>query len=209
MIVGTKPEVHVLIIGAPASGKGTLCKKLSEDYGFYHLSVGDLIRQALNDRTNHALDEAREEAMKRMKEGTLLATEVLVPIMTAEIGKQRLSGHRRFLIDGFPRRLDQAASFAPHMIKPMLVIHVQCPRDVALNRYLSRKLPGRLDDDEELFHRRYHHYLRHNDDISAHYRAMGVLVEIDSSGDTQSTYERLVQLLREHEIWKMFHETAG
>ena len=60
----------------------------------------------------------------------------------------------------------------------MLFIHVQCPRDVALTRYISRKLPGRLDDDEKLFHWRYHHYLQHNDEIVAHYRAGSILVEV-------------------------------
>ena len=101
------------MLGAPASGKGTLCKKLSEDYGFYHLSVGDLIREALNDRINHNLDEAREDAMKRLNQGTLLATEVLIPLLTQEISNQRSLGHQKFLIDGFSRRLDQAAAFAP------------------------------------------------------------------------------------------------
>ena len=67
------------MIGAPASGKGTLCKELAEDYGFYHLSVGDLMRQALKDRTNHNIDEACEDAIKRMNQETLLATELLIP----------------------------------------------------------------------------------------------------------------------------------
>ncbi|MCJ1434949.1 hypothetical protein MMC27_004319 [Xylographa pallens] len=178
MALATDSETYVMIIGAPASGKGTLCKKLAEDYGFYHLSVGDLIRQALNDQTNHNIDEARKDAIKSMNEGTLLATEVVIPLMTENISVQRTLGYRRFLIDGFPRCMEQAAVFAPEIIKPMLVIHVQCPRDVALNRYLSRKLPGRLDDDEKLFHRRYLHYLRHNDEILAHYRAMDILMEV-------------------------------
>ena len=92
------------MIGAPASGKGTLCVKLAEDYGFYHLSVGDPIRQVLNNRTNHSIDEAREDSTKRMNQGTLLATEALIPLMTEEISTQRSLGHRRFLIDGFANR---------------------------------------------------------------------------------------------------------
>ncbi|MCJ1399100.1 hypothetical protein MMC11_002302 [Xylographa trunciseda] len=204
-----EPEVYVLIIGAPASGKGTLCKKLADDYGFYHLSVGDLIRQALNDRTNHGIDEAREDAIKRMNHGTLLAADFLIPLMTEEIDKQRLLGYQRFLIDGFPRRMDQVAAFAPSTIKSTLVIHVQCSRDVALSRYLSRKIPGRLDEDEKLFHRRYHHYLQYNDEILAHYRATDALVEVDSSGETERTYQRLLKLLETHEAWARIEKTVA
>ena len=77
--------------------------------------MGDLIRQALNDKTNHSIDEARDEAIQRMKLGKLLATEVLIPLMTEEISTQRLLGRRRFLIDGFPRRIDQAAAFSANV----------------------------------------------------------------------------------------------
>ncbi|MCJ1390121.1 cytidine monophosphate (UMP-CMP) kinase 1, cytosolic [Xylographa bjoerkii] len=195
--------------GAPASGKGTICKKLAKDYGFYHLSVGDLVRQALNDRTNHSIDEAREDAIKGMNQGTLLATEVLIPLMTEEIRMQRLLGHQRFLIDGFPRRMDQAAALSSDTIKPVFTIHVQCPRDLAFDRYMNRKIPGRLEDDEKLFNRRYHHYLRHNDEILVYYRADNTLVEVDSSGDIQSTYQQLLKLLGEHEAWKKIEETVA
>ena len=60
----------------------------------------------------------------------------------------------------------------------MLIIHLQCPKDLALARYMNRRIPGRLEDDEELFHRRYDHFLQHNDEILAHYRALDNLVEV-------------------------------
>lgn len=93
----------IFIIGAPGSGKGTLCKKLSGEYGFSHLSVGDLLRQFTS------LSNANKNIVDCVHHGELVPVKALTPILKSHIDEEVESGRNIILLDGFPRRLDQAA----------------------------------------------------------------------------------------------------
>ena len=93
-------RVSVLfVLGGPGSGKGTQCAKLVHDYGFTHLSAGDLLR-AEQDRPDSEFGGMIKEYIR---DGKIVPMEVTVQLlenaMTAEIGK-REDGKGRFLIDG-------------------------------------------------------------------------------------------------------------
>lgn len=90
--------------GSPGAGKGTLCKRLAADYGFTHLSVGDMLRDLVANP-----DDADDVVRDYVKRGELLPMEHLLPLLKVKIGKC-VSG-RPILLDGFPRRLDQAWEF--------------------------------------------------------------------------------------------------
>lgn len=58
---------------------------------------------------------------------------------------------------------------------PALVIFFQCPQETARQRYLSRKLPDRLLDDEKMFVKRFEQFDRENPDILHYYQSAGTL----------------------------------
>lgn len=92
-------EVSVIfVLGGPGSGKGTQCANLVRDYGFKHLSAGDLLR-AEQDREGSEFGDMIKEYIR---EGTIVPMEVTVQLlenaMTDEI--QGKGGKGRFLIDG-------------------------------------------------------------------------------------------------------------
>ncbi len=62
--------------------------------------------------------------------------------------------------------------------KPDLVLFFDCKESIAADRYLTRKLDGRLDDNEEMFYRRYEEFQRLNADVLDYYRNLGVLVTV-------------------------------
>ncbi|KAF5876305.1 putative ump-cmp kinase protein [Botrytis fragariae] len=64
--------------------------------------------------------------------------------------------------------------------KPDLVLYFCCGKEIALHRYLTRKLEGRLDDNEEIFHRRYEEFERLNPAIVDYYRDLGILLVVCS-----------------------------
>ena len=94
-------------IGAPASGKGTICRKLAEDYDLYHLSVGDLVRAQYRDGTF----DNDEMARLCIDQGKLLATQFILPILKNKVEEEDRHGQHGYLLDGFPRRLDQGLEF--------------------------------------------------------------------------------------------------
>ena len=93
----------VFVLGGPGSGKGTQCAKLVEDYGFTHLSAGDLLRDEVKSRS-----EVGQMCMYLMTEGKLVPMEVTMQLLKSAM---EAAPTRNFLIDGFPRALDQALAF--------------------------------------------------------------------------------------------------
>ena len=89
--------------GGPGSGKGTQCSKIVDEFGFVHLSAGDLLRAEINSGS------ANGNMIKAMiKEGTIVPAEVTVKLLQKAMES---SGQDKFLIDGFPRNEENRLCF--------------------------------------------------------------------------------------------------
>jgi adenylate kinase family enzyme len=86
------------VIGAPGSGKGTQCDKLVEEFGYTHISTGDLMRIEGKKGTKEG-----EQIRKRMKDGLLVPYETTVQVL---INALIANPSQNYLIDGFPRAVD-------------------------------------------------------------------------------------------------------
>lgn len=86
--------------GAPGAGKGSLSAILAKDYGFKHLSIGDLLRQVV------ASPDADKTIVEYVRRGELLTTGLLFQIL-----KPHIEEGGTIFLDGFPRRLNQAKAF--------------------------------------------------------------------------------------------------
>ena len=90
--------------GGPGSGKGTQCAKIVKEFGFKHISAGDLLRQEVAKETDQG-----KEIQQIMTQGKLVPAEVIVKLL-----KQTLLTNSNvvgFLLDGFPRNLSQGEAF--------------------------------------------------------------------------------------------------
>jgi adenylate kinase family enzyme len=92
IIKADKPHV-LFILGGPGAGKGTQCEILVSDYGYKHLSTGDLLRDEIKNKGPEAA--SIEEFIK---EGKLVPSTTLVKLIKNKIEKEGWSGH--YLIDG-------------------------------------------------------------------------------------------------------------
>lgn len=113
-----KKVVIVFVLGGPGAGKGTHCESLKRDYDFVHLSAGDLLR-AEQQREGSQYGKLIADCIK---EGKIVPMEVTIGLLRNAI-KHALDarsndkseawgdGRGRFLIDGFPRKLDQSEKF--------------------------------------------------------------------------------------------------
>lgn len=91
-------EVTVIfVLGGPGAGKGTQCSKLVSDYGFKHLSAGDLLREE-QDRTG---SDFGEMIKTYIKEGTIVPMEVTIQLLENAMKKAMAEEKKStFLIDG-------------------------------------------------------------------------------------------------------------
>src|SRR4051812_14355375 len=103
--IWSSDEVTVLfVLGGPGAGKGTQCQKLVSDYGFKHLSAGDLLREE-QDREG---SEFGEMIKTYIKEGTIVPMEVTVQLLENAMRSSMESGknvNKMFLIDGIASTL--------------------------------------------------------------------------------------------------------
>lgn len=165
----------VLLIGPQGSGKSTQAKLLSEYLNIPVISTGDIFR---------SLSESESEEGERIRaileEGKLVDDKT-----TAEIVKKRLEGKEDFIMDGYPRTIEQMKIFDPGFDK---VIYLDVPQDMVINRLMLR---GRADDTSELIRRRLDLYYKQTQPLLDYYKELGKLVEVDGSGDIQAIQDEI------------------
>lgn len=131
-----------VIIGVQGSGKGTMARRLVEDYDLVHISVGDTFRWHIQ---NHTKMGAR---IKR-----IVASGHLVPDATVEeVVRSRLSMHDwnyGFLLDGFPRNPEQAQFYLENYDCDA-VIHLDISDEAVLHRITNRRLCSKCGLDYNL-----------------------------------------------------------
>ncbi|KAF2725434.1 UMP-CMP kinase-like protein [Polychaeton citri CBS 116435] len=150
---GSDEALVIFVLGGPGAGKGTQCANLVRDYGFRHLSAGDLLR-AEQDRQG---SEFGEMIKSYIKEGLIVPMEVTIQLLENAMNDTITeTGNRLFLIDGFPRKMDQALAFEEKVVKSKFTLFFDCPEDVMHQRLLKRgESSGRSDDNEESIKKRF------------------------------------------------------
>jgi adenylate kinase len=93
------------MFGPPGVGKGTQAKLLAEEFGIPHISTGDMLRVAVAEGT-----ELGKKAKAIMDEGRLVPDDVMIGIVHDVLTSPRVA--KGFILDGFPRTVDQAIALA-------------------------------------------------------------------------------------------------
>ncbi|MTJ49354.1 adenylate kinase [Dolichospermum sp. UHCC 0259] len=139
---------RLIFLGPPGAGKGTQAKTLAAFLQIPHISTGDILRQAIQDKTALGI-----QAQNFMDKGELVPDK-LVEDMVEERLKQP-DAQTGWILDGFPRKVTQA-EFLAELLKSLgqggeQVINLDAPDEAVITRLLGR---GRKDDTEEVIRRR-------------------------------------------------------
>ena len=97
---------HIVLLGPPGVGKGTQAEKIITEFGACHLSTGDVFRYAAREVSGPAPSPAMAAALAAMKRGELVSDATVVELVRERL--QCLACQYGFLLDGFPRTLEQA-----------------------------------------------------------------------------------------------------
>lgn len=168
--------MKLLLLGPQGSGKGTQASRVSEDHGIPHISTGEMFRAAI----------AAGTRLGREVEPILAAGELVPDELTVSLIRDRLSepdAARGFVLDGFPRNLDQAEALDAMLaeIGKTLdaVLFFDLSDEIALERLLGRaRDEGRGDDTPEVIERRLAIYHEQTEPVVERYRATGKLVPL-------------------------------
>jgi UMP-CMP kinase len=192
----------VYILGGPGSGKGTQSTHLVQNYGFIHMSAGDLLR-AEQDRQGSQYGQMIKDYIK---EGKIVPMEVTVKLlenaMHEKLGKEGSSVRGRFLIDGFPRQMDQAIFFEDSVCPSRCTLFLDCPEGVMKERLLNRgKTSGRSDDNEESIKKRFKTFVETSMPVVDYFEQQGKVVKVSAAGSVGEVYEDVVKGLGDMGIY--------
>lgn len=130
--------MNILIMGGPGAGKGTMSAKIVEKYNVNHISTGDIFRSEISNGTELGL-----KAKSYMDQGLLVPDEVTNNMVKSYLEnlKDKKNG---FLLDGYPRTLDQAKAFDALSqgsdLAIDIVIAMEIPFEVLAERVTGRRL---------------------------------------------------------------------
>jgi adenylate kinase len=123
----------VILLGAPGAGKGTQSKVLAAKYGLQHLATGDIFRGEIAAKTTLGV-----KAQDYVKSGKLVPDALVVEMVAG-----KLQAGTNYLLDGFPRNLEQAQALDKFLAKDKAsisaVIYLNLPNEEAMKRLTSRR----------------------------------------------------------------------
>ncbi|HEM47327.1 MAG TPA: adenylate kinase [Alphaproteobacteria bacterium] len=210
---------HIVIIGPPGSGKGTQAARVAGELGLKHLSTGDLLREAVAEKTPLGV-----EAERFMKNGELVPDRLMLGLIREELDRL---GDTGWILDGFPRTLPQAEALAKMLDERHTEIDIALLVDVdfeaIVERLTSRRvcpacnavfnlktmpdageicakcggnLVKRPDDEEETVRRRLDVYEKQTAPVVEHYRNAGILERVEGAGDIDEITAEILRLLK-------------
>jgi adenylate kinase len=193
--------MKIILLGAPGSGKGTVAKQLVEEFGYTHLSTGDMFREEIANQT-----ELGKQAKEILDRGELVPDD-----LTVEMLKSRLKTDK-YILDGFPRTIGQADAIKDFDID--LVIYFDIDEATVIERLTQRvsdpetgkiyhltfnpppegiKTIQRDDDKEETVVQRFKQYQEKTAPLIEYYQS--ILKTVDARPMIDVVYENVKTLL--------------
>lgn len=207
-------DMKMVLLGAPGSGKGTQAKRLCQELGLTLISTGDLLREAVRNNTPLGV-----KAKGFMDAGKLVPDELVIGLIREKVSG--LSGG--FLIDGFPRNLEQARML-DEIADINLAVNLDVDEQIIVDRIVNRRsckqcnevyhliakptreegmcdkcggeLYQRDDDSEATVRNRLEVYRAQTEPLIDYYDRQGLVARVDGTGNTpDGVYEQIREAL--------------
>nr|XP_046228264.1 adenylate kinase 9 [Scatophagus argus] len=146
------PPVKIAVVGPPKSGKTTVAQMFTHKYGLARLSIGSVMRMVLN--TQEHTDLA-VQMKKHLDQGLVVPDELAIQCLKVAL-MSSVCNTRGYVLDGFPKTLQQAELMESLSIIPMIVVELELNTVEVLNRGLVDKMkpnkPHLMHDSSEILH---------------------------------------------------------
>jgi adenylate kinase len=213
--------MRLIFFGSPGVGKGTQAKILVSQINIPHISTGDILRQAVKDKTPLGL-----KAKEIMNRGELVPDELMIALIKDTCQKD--SCKNGFLLDGFPRTIAQAKAFDNLLnqleIKDISLVYLSADEDEIIKRLSNRrackscnslfiyneikdlkKCPNcgavdsfylRDDDKKEVISKRLEVFRNETKPVLDHYEKQNKVINVQASGSIEEVTEKLFNALK-------------
>ena len=215
------PELNLILLGPPGSGKGTQGERLQEDFRLPYYATGDILRAAVKEGT-----EVGKRAKEFMDRGDLVPDEVIIGVIAERLqGEEAADG---FILDGFPRTVPQAEALSSKMMElgrsltavilidtredevvrrlggrrtceenPSHIYHLDFdpPKEEGVCDIDGAKLVVRDDDKPEVIKNRLGQYREKTEPLISYYEDHGILSKVDGAQSPDQVEESIHGIL--------------
>ncbi len=187
--------INIIFFGPPGAGKGTQAKEISKYLNLPHLSTGDILRNKIQQKDDLAL-----KLKDVMSSGKLVSDEILNQIVSEKLLSNSKNG---FILDGYPRTLDQSIYLNNLLKKNNLhlnfIFNIELEFNLLKERILKRsKEEGREDDNIEAIEIRYNAYIETTKKVSDDYKAnkREIFFEISGNQEIDQITSKIKKILK-------------
>ena len=210
-------ELHLIFIGAPGSGKGTQALNLKNQFGYKHISTGDLLREEVAKKSDLGL-----KIKSLIDSGSLVDDETVLELFKSNLELDSFN----YILDGFPRTLKQCEMLDESVLtkNSYLAIYFKVDEDQVVSRIINRRiapksgkiynlltdppvnegvcdisgeaLVHRDDDKEQVVRNRLEIYNSGIESILSYYNGLGCLKVIDASLSPGEVFHKLQEILK-------------
>jgi adenylate kinase len=211
------PELNLILLGPPGSGKGTQGERLQEDFRLPYYATGDILRAAVKEET-----EVGKQAKEYMDRGDLVPDEVIIRVIAERLQNDEAADG--FILDGFPRTVPQAEALDQKMKElrremtavilidvsedeilrrlggrrtceknPSHIYHVELdpPKEEGVCDIDGAKLIVREDDKPEVIKNRLSQYREKTEPLIGYYDERGILNHVNGERSPDEVEEKI------------------
>ena len=214
-------EINIVFFGAPGAGKGTQAKKISQNLSLTHVDTGNLIREAISNKTVLGV-----KAKEFVETGKLVPDELVIELIKEKLLDLKVKVFKGFVLDGYPRTITQADALEKMLeelkIKLTSVINIKVDKILLIPRLSSRRLCAnktcgeiynlitsppkvinkcdrcnsdlyqRKDDTEEAVKQRLSEYNNKTAPLEQYYRNQKKLIDINGALSPDEVYNEII-----------------
>lgn len=211
--------MNIVLVGAPASGKGTQAKKLANEFNLLHISTGALLRKIISEQS-----ELSNKVKEYVQNGKLVPDNLVIEVLNDHL--KTINTQQGILLDGFPRTLFQAEQL-DKILNIDFAFEIDISLDVAISRVIDRyvcsgcgagyiksqfnkdicdkcgmPLIKRIDDTTETVTERYNDYLLVKNVIINHYKKSNKYYHIDGEKESNEVFNQICGVVKQNDLFK-------
>ncbi|OBQ08299.1 MAG: adenylate kinase [Anabaena sp. LE011-02] len=180
---------RLIFLGPPGAGKGTQAQTLAAFLQIPHISTGDILRQAIQEKTTLGM-----QAQSFMDKGELVPDKLVEDLVKERL--QQSDTKTGWILDGFPRKVTQA-EFLAELLKSLgqggeKVVNLDAPDETVITRLLGR---GRKDDTEEVIRRRLEVYRDETAPLINYYSDRQKLLTVNGNQSQEEVFTDLKNII--------------
>lgn len=180
---------RLIFLGPPGAGKGTQAKFIAQLQNIPHISTGEMLRQAIEEKTALGI-----QAQDYLDQGELVPNELVQEMVKERLNKP--DAQTGWILDGFPRTIPQATFLEELLLEisqgKEQAINLDVPDEVLITRLLAR---GRKDDSREVISRRLEVYRAETAPLIDYYSDRQKLIVVDGNQPEASVTAALNQII--------------